>query len=80
MKIPFLWVSLGFTLGIVVERKVNVPMIWIWGFLGSGIVALWLLRGKKFFFAALHSDDGLRGNIVQPSGCLCSGTGGSKIR
>jgi competence protein ComEC len=51
MKLPFLWISLGFSLGIVTERYWNIPFLWLECGLLAGIVLLWFLRGKRCFSA-----------------------------
>jgi len=49
MSIPFLWISLGFSIGILVEKYAAVPSVWAGCVLGVGILSLWFLRGKKIF-------------------------------
>ena len=51
MKLPFLWIAMGFSLGIVTEKYWNIPTLWlVWG-LFAGIVLLWFLRGRRYFLA-----------------------------
>ncbi len=49
MRLPFLWVALGFSLGIALEKYAKLPFLWPACALGGGIVALWFLRGRKCF-------------------------------
>jgi len=49
MRLPFLWIALGFSLGIVTEKYWNIPSVWILCGLFSGIVVLWFLRGRRCF-------------------------------
>ena len=49
MKTPFLWIALGFSLGIVTDRLVKIPWVWVSCCLGGGLVVLWFLRGGKGF-------------------------------
>ena len=49
MRLPFAWIGLGFSLGIVAEKYGHIPTVWpAWG-LGLGILLLGFLRGTKFF-------------------------------
>lgn len=49
MRLPFLWIALGFSFGIVLEKHWNLPVCWLVGGLFSGIVLLFFLRGRKLF-------------------------------
>ncbi|MFH1800035.1 MAG: ComEC/Rec2 family competence protein [Candidatus Omnitrophota bacterium] len=49
MKLPFLWIAMGFSLGIVTEKYWNLPFLWVECGLFAGIVLLWFFRGKKCF-------------------------------
>jgi competence protein ComEC len=49
MKLPFLWLALGFSLGIVTEKYWNVPGGWLLCGVFPGILSLWLLRGRRLF-------------------------------
>jgi competence protein ComEC len=49
MKLPFLWVALGFSLGITLEKYWEAPSSWFLGGLFAGIVVLWFLRGRRPF-------------------------------
>jgi competence protein ComEC len=49
MKLPFLWVALGFSVGIALEKYGNIPSVWPVCALGGGTVALWFLRSKRSF-------------------------------
>ena len=49
MRLPFLWIALGFSLGIIAEKYGHIPFAWPAGGLGAGIVLLWFLRGRRFF-------------------------------
>jgi competence protein ComEC len=51
MRRPFLWISTGFSLGIVTEKYWNIPFSWLECGLLAGIVLLWFLRGKRCFLA-----------------------------
>ena len=53
MKLPFLWLSLGFSIGIVVEKYWKVPVLWLVYGLFTGIVLLWFLRGHRVFLPFL---------------------------
>lgn len=44
-----MWIALGFALGIVIENQIRFSAIWIFSFLGFGLVFLWFLRGRKLF-------------------------------
>ncbi len=52
MKIPFFWISLGFSIGIVIEKYSNLPLNWPAWFLGGGIALLCFLTGRKIFLPA----------------------------
>ena len=49
MKLPFLWVALGFSVGIVLEKFGNIPILWVVCILGVGLLLLWFLRGRRLF-------------------------------
>lgn len=49
MRLPFLWVALGFSVGIVLEKYGNIPSVWPAFVLGLGLVLLWFLRGRRLF-------------------------------
>jgi len=49
MRLPFLWVAMGFSLGIVAEKHWLIPTLWLSNGLFAGIVLLWFLRGRKCF-------------------------------
>jgi predicted membrane metal-binding protein len=49
MRLPFLWIALGFSLGIILEKYTNIPQVWPACALGAGIVVLWMLRGRRSF-------------------------------
>ncbi|MFA5168010.1 MAG: ComEC/Rec2 family competence protein [Candidatus Omnitrophota bacterium] len=49
MKLPFLWIAMGFSLGIALEKYVLIPSVWPISMLGGGIVVLWFLRGRRLF-------------------------------
>lgn len=49
MKLPFLWISLGFSLGILVEKCCRIPLHWLASILGGGIILLCFLTRKKIF-------------------------------
>ncbi|MFA5159748.1 MAG: ComEC/Rec2 family competence protein [Candidatus Omnitrophota bacterium] len=49
MKLPFLWIALGFSLGIVTEKYWNISAIWLVCGLFVGIILLWFLRGRRYF-------------------------------
>lgn len=49
MKLPFLWVGLGFAAGIVLEKYGKIPVVWPACVLGSGLILLWFLRGRRLF-------------------------------
>ena len=49
MNLPFLWVALGFSSGIAMEKYANIPVLWSACALGGGIVALWFLRTRRLF-------------------------------
>ncbi len=51
MKLPFLWISLGFSLGIVAEKYGNIPLSWPASLLGGGIVLLCFLPGRRTFLS-----------------------------
>ncbi|MEI7751010.1 MAG: ComEC/Rec2 family competence protein [Candidatus Omnitrophota bacterium] len=53
MRLPFLWVALGFSLGIVAETYWNIPVLWLTGGLFFGIILLWVFRGRRWFLALL---------------------------
>ena len=49
MKLPFLWIALGFSLGIAMEKYWNISVLCLLYGLFSGIVFLWFLRGGRLF-------------------------------
>jgi len=49
MRLPFLWVALGFSVGIVLEKYGNIHVLWPACVLGPGIILLWFLRGRRLF-------------------------------
>ncbi len=49
MRLPFLWVALGFSLGVVAEKHGNVPTAWLVYALSAGVFLLWFLRGRRLF-------------------------------
>ncbi len=49
MNAPFFGISLGFSLGIVAEHWIKIPIVPVFIFSGAGIIALWFLRGRKLF-------------------------------
>ncbi len=49
MRVPFLWVALGFSAGVVVEKYGKIPVLWPACVLGPGIILLWFLRGRRLF-------------------------------
>lgn len=49
MKLPFLWVALGFSVGILLEKYARIPSFGLAGVLGGGIAVLWFLRTRRFF-------------------------------
>jgi len=49
MRLPFLWVALGFSVGIALEKYGVVPAAWMAYALGAGVLLLWFLRGCRFF-------------------------------
>ncbi|NCC59200.1 MAG: DUF4131 domain-containing protein, partial [Synergistales bacterium] len=49
MKIPFFWISLGFSLGIVLEKYGKIPPSWSAWVLGCAIVLLCFLAERKIF-------------------------------
>ncbi|MFA7254702.1 MAG: ComEC/Rec2 family competence protein [Candidatus Omnitrophota bacterium] len=51
MRLPFLWVALGFSFGIVMEKYWNFPVRWLVSGLFAGIPILWLFRGRRCFLA-----------------------------
>ena len=51
MRLPFLWIALGFSLGIVTEKYWNISVLWLVCGLFAGIISLWFLRGQKCFLA-----------------------------
>ena len=65
MRIPFLGIAAGFALGIIAERLVRVPAVWILGCLGAGLMALLFLRGTKFFLPVFIL-------MMSCAGILCS--------
>jgi competence protein ComEC len=49
MKLPFLWIAMGFSLGIATEKCWNISVLWLECGLVTGIVLLWFLRGRRWF-------------------------------
>ncbi len=49
MRLPFFWIAMGFSLGIVAEKHWSIPTLWLAGGLFAGIVPLWFLRGRRCF-------------------------------
>ena len=49
MNLPFFWVVVGLVLGITVEPYVRSPTVWLFACLGTGLILLWFLRGRRIF-------------------------------
>lgn len=49
MRIPFFWLALGFSLGIVAARFGGIPAALVGWVLGVGMLFLWFVRGGKYF-------------------------------
>ena len=49
MKTPFLWIALGFSIGIALEKYESLPFVWLACALGGGITVLWFLRARRLF-------------------------------
>jgi competence protein ComEC len=61
MRLPFFWISMGFSLGIVTEKYWNIPFSWLEYGLFAGSVLLWFLRRKRCFLALFVLLMGLSG-------------------
>lgn len=51
MKLPCLWLVLGFVLGVVIQPWLAIPRMILGLIFLAGLPFLWLVRGKKFFLA-----------------------------
>lgn len=49
MKLPFLWIALGFSWGIALEKFAPISSVWFACALAGGTVLLWFLRERRCF-------------------------------
>ncbi|MFH0985268.1 MAG: ComEC/Rec2 family competence protein [Candidatus Omnitrophota bacterium] len=49
MNLPFLWIALGFSVGLFASKYGNIPAAGLAWILGLGILLLWFLRGWRYF-------------------------------
>ncbi len=49
MRLPFFWIALGFSLGILAEKYWNIPGAWLVCAMSVGLVLLWFLRKRRLF-------------------------------